>query len=378
MTGAGGKVGLTFPAGAVTAETEITVEAVTAVAENGGLMEGTSYDFGPDGLTFAEPVDLMIEYDESDLPEGTVEGSLAIHKQVGEAWELIEGAVVNTENNTVTAPISSFSVYGVVVDPCSNNPPISMGASVEGTLAEGDCLFGEEKYQDQYQLTLGGMTAFNTTQSSVDYTPFTGTFIHGGARVSGVINDDGTATGLHIFPGGSYDVFASSWGDAEGGGFFTGDYTLSVTPGSTNPTGCVPFIFVRSGVSVDGEIGPDDCEDPFDGEPEVTRWVDTYVVLLTAGQTVLFTVTSDFPMRASVWTGSTLVEIQDNITPGTTATFSATATEEAYYSINPISAEHESAGSYTMTATSVGGSEAPASVAPKPVAPLPQRGFIRQ
>ena len=63
----------------------------------------------------------------------------------------------------LTAPIESFSVYAVVVDPCSNNPPITMGGTVTGTLAEGDCLFGEEKYQDQYELTLSETTAFVTT-----------------------------------------------------------------------------------------------------------------------------------------------------------------------------------------------------------------------
>ena len=308
-----------------------------------------------------------------------MESALTIQKEVDGKWELIQGAIVDVVNNTVTAPIESFSVYGILVDYCTNDPPLAMGAEVSGELNEVDCLFGSETYQDQYSLTVGGAsrgTAFITTMASSDFTPFTGTFA-GERRVSGVINTGGVASGLHIFPAGTYDVFASSWGSAEGGGFPTGSYTLSVTAGSTNPAGCLPFIFVRSGVSVAGQISSDDCEDSFDGEPEVTRWLDSYSVLVQAGEAVTATVTADFPVRASMWTGTTLVEHQGNIPPGTTATFTATASANAYYAIVPISELHEGTGGYTVTVSVTGSAAGPIDLNAAMVAPLPQRGFIR-
>ncbi len=44
-----GAVQLTFPAGAVSGDTEITVEPAADVPDDAGLVPGTAYDFGPDG-----------------------------------------------------------------------------------------------------------------------------------------------------------------------------------------------------------------------------------------------------------------------------------------------------------------------------------------
>ncbi|MEX2465745.1 MAG: hypothetical protein WD995_02475 [Gemmatimonadota bacterium] len=109
-----GAVKLTFPAGAVSAETEITVEPAQDAPEDPDLVAGTTYDFGPDGTTFAEPVAIVLRFDPAQLPAGVEAGSLALHKAEGDAWRSVGESSVDTDANTVTATLTSFSVYGLL------------------------------------------------------------------------------------------------------------------------------------------------------------------------------------------------------------------------------------------------------------------------
>lgn len=110
----GGQVSLTFPPGAVSSDVEVTVEPAPAPPADQGLLPGSAFDFGPDGLQFEEPVELTIEFDRAELPEGALEAGLAIHLAVEDGWRRIEGSTVDDANGRVTAQINSFSVYAVV------------------------------------------------------------------------------------------------------------------------------------------------------------------------------------------------------------------------------------------------------------------------
>jgi YVTN family beta-propeller protein len=111
-------VTLTIPAGALDEPVEITVEAIplSDVDPTGSgtfgsvqLIEGTTYDFGPDGLEFLQPVLLTIGYDDSELgPE--LESEISLFR-VGEDLERIPGSMVDEVTNEVSAYIEHFTVY---------------------------------------------------------------------------------------------------------------------------------------------------------------------------------------------------------------------------------------------------------------------------
>lgn len=110
----GGQVTLDFPPGAVASEVEVTVERAQRPPADEGLLPGSAFDFGPDGLAFDQPVELTVAFDPSELPSGGLESGLAIHRAVGDGWQRVEGSVVDEASNRVRAPIHSFSVYAVV------------------------------------------------------------------------------------------------------------------------------------------------------------------------------------------------------------------------------------------------------------------------
>jgi hypothetical protein len=101
---------VTFPAGALAGNTGITIEHTTVAAPPGGfLVAGAIYEFGPHGTTFGAPVQVTIAYDEANLPAGREEHELRLMHFVNGAWEVAAGSVVDTDNNTVSGSVTSFS-----------------------------------------------------------------------------------------------------------------------------------------------------------------------------------------------------------------------------------------------------------------------------
>ncbi len=113
LTAAGGAVVLTFPVGAVSNSVEITVDETSQVPNSNGLVTGTTFEFGPDGTTFAEPVELTIAYNGANIPTGLSEVSLGLYEASGSLWEEVTWVEVDTVAKTVTSQISSFSTYGI-------------------------------------------------------------------------------------------------------------------------------------------------------------------------------------------------------------------------------------------------------------------------
>lgn len=109
-----GQVVLDFPPGAVSTEVGVTVEPAQGPPRGEGLLPGSAFDFGPDGIRFDEPVTLTIQFEAGELPADGVERGLAIHRAVGDGWQRIPGSVVDEGANRVTARIDGFSVYAVL------------------------------------------------------------------------------------------------------------------------------------------------------------------------------------------------------------------------------------------------------------------------
>jgi hypothetical protein len=64
LSSANGRVTLTIPAGALSANTTISIQPVENTAPNG---IGESYDFLPNGQQFAKPVTVTLKYTDADL-----------------------------------------------------------------------------------------------------------------------------------------------------------------------------------------------------------------------------------------------------------------------------------------------------------------------
>ena len=76
-----------------------------------------SAELRPDGMTFKHPIMLTLSYKGADLT-GVDENTLVIlylNEEIG-VWEVVDGSVVDTKKQTVSAPLWHFSRYAVGSD----------------------------------------------------------------------------------------------------------------------------------------------------------------------------------------------------------------------------------------------------------------------
>jgi len=76
---------------------------------------GLAYTFRPDGATFIPPIEIVFTYELDEIPEGVIEAELivAFCDEDSEEWIQVP-AIVDEDNNTVTAQISHFTTYAVI------------------------------------------------------------------------------------------------------------------------------------------------------------------------------------------------------------------------------------------------------------------------
>ena len=80
--------------------------------------------FGPDGATFDPPIVLTFDYTPADIPENTDEENLVIafyDSSVGE-WVILDSEV-DTVNHTITASVSHFTTFAILVPQVESAPP---------------------------------------------------------------------------------------------------------------------------------------------------------------------------------------------------------------------------------------------------------------
>ncbi len=102
----GGGATLTIPAGALGADTDITLSVLPAA--NGSL--SPIYDFGPDGTTFATPATLVIDAD----PSLAAAGSALVMVMLSGSSTVVELAGSTFQGLTVTAPVPHFTGFTVM------------------------------------------------------------------------------------------------------------------------------------------------------------------------------------------------------------------------------------------------------------------------
>ena len=124
-------VTVVVPPGAITQTRNITVGQAQSAPSNDRLMPGTAFDFGPNGITFAEPVTITIKYDPSKLTGGSPEEGLQLYEVVGTGWQVVAGSSANTTSHTVSGKVSHFTVYGVLMQPRVETVTINRDTTVQ-------------------------------------------------------------------------------------------------------------------------------------------------------------------------------------------------------------------------------------------------------
>jgi hypothetical protein len=300
VTADNGKVRLEVPAGAVSGQTQITIERASAPAANPNLLPGTAYEFGPSGLQFTSPVTLDLAYDPAELPAGAHEQRLRIFKQVGSGWVLdAEAAGVDAAANRVRASIMGFSTHAVLHDPCAT-APLSVGQAMSGQITQGDCLVGSS-YQERFAVEAEATTAVRITMTSSELRASLGLTAPGrdvdqalafAARTAPA--DGGSATMAVLAGPASYQVYAGGHEQS------LGAYTLetAVLPDGENRLGCSEGMYVATPVSAAPQRLDDsnDCKvtiiypsDPsVDGKQTLEEY---YWIKVPAGRTATATTT---------------------------------------------------------------------------------------
>lgn len=106
-----GDLSVTIPAGALAADTDITLTPITRTAPGS---RGRAYRLGPDDVTFAAPVTLTFSYSEDDL-QGTSADALAIAWQHASGyWALPDDVTLDTTAKTVSVKATHFSDWSMV------------------------------------------------------------------------------------------------------------------------------------------------------------------------------------------------------------------------------------------------------------------------
>lgn len=197
-----GKVTLSIPPAALSATRSITI-APASRSPSSNI--GTAYKFGPDGLTFDQPVTISIKYDESDLPAGFSETGLVLSRLFNDfSWYEMIGARVDEINNTVSFDTYSFSTYGLKIGGFS----ASLDGSSSGSAATGTALFeiDIEKNLLSYNISYLGLEGLETT-----------------SHIYGLSN-----TSLHDLPKGSTKVGVWSYNESNESDILAGKMTVNI------------------------------------------------------------------------------------------------------------------------------------------------------
>ena len=124
-----GKLALTIPAGALAADTVITIQPLTNLA-HGRI--GAAYRLTPEGQTFLKPVTLAFAYTDADVV-GSAPGALGAAFQTAAGyWQWAGPATVDTTAKTVSVTTGHFSAWSLVKG--LQLLPASKNVKVNGTV----------------------------------------------------------------------------------------------------------------------------------------------------------------------------------------------------------------------------------------------------
>jgi hypothetical protein len=117
VVASGGRTRITFPAGALSLSTPITVSPLTLTTQS-PVAPGTAFEFGPSGLTFAKPATIAMTYDPATLPAGANPSDLRVYLVGPDGWVETDSGRVDVATRTVTGQTTHFSQYATCFLPC--------------------------------------------------------------------------------------------------------------------------------------------------------------------------------------------------------------------------------------------------------------------
>lgn len=221
-----------------------------------------------------------------------------------------------------------------VTDPCTTPGAITVGQTVTGALATGDCEV-DGGFADIYTLAVTAPTSVAIDLSSSAFDAYLELRNASGAIITtGDDTDDTDARIIRSLAAGSYRIYATSYFPGE-----TGSYVLSVSEAPD----CTPVGSVSSAESVTGTISADDCTLIIGG-----RW-DTWTLnVADTAELRLRVVSTDFDEALGVLNDGNPVIYMDTDSP------SGTATVDVYFEPGawPLAAGARSAaasGAYALT-----------------------------
>ncbi|MEO5590878.1 MAG: hypothetical protein ABIS03_14955, partial [Gemmatimonadaceae bacterium] len=115
FTAQAGAVSVSVPAGAVSQSSSITVAPAANAPPNVRLLPGTAFDFGPAGLTFAQPITITLKYNPAQVASDSPESGLQLYEVVGSSWRIVTGSTVNLTAKTVSGAVSKVGTYAVLM-----------------------------------------------------------------------------------------------------------------------------------------------------------------------------------------------------------------------------------------------------------------------
>ncbi len=110
-----GAVTVVVPPGAVSQTTSITVTPAASAPSNPRVLAGSSFDFGPASVTFAQPVTITLKYDPSRITGGSPEAGLQLYEVVGTSWRIVAGSTVNPQAQTVSGNVTRLGTFAVLM-----------------------------------------------------------------------------------------------------------------------------------------------------------------------------------------------------------------------------------------------------------------------
>ena len=105
-----------IPPGALEQEILITITSEKSASNKSQKLQpvGTGFRFGPDGIKFKKPVTITLSY--KDVSFHGDEENLRIYywNEKSKKWELIANSIFDSDNNTVSAQVTHFSLYRIM------------------------------------------------------------------------------------------------------------------------------------------------------------------------------------------------------------------------------------------------------------------------
>ena len=111
ITSVDGKISMTIPAGALAADTLISIYPITNTA-HGGI--GGGFRLTPDGQTFSQPVTLTFTYTDNDLAGSDPEVLGAAFQTAAGFWQWLGTPVINTNAKTISITTTHFTDFSLV------------------------------------------------------------------------------------------------------------------------------------------------------------------------------------------------------------------------------------------------------------------------